>query len=104
LLDGLGDWLDDWPDDWLGDWLDEWLGDALGRGVPLGVELGVGSPDGVPLWSSMMIVWRGVGSSAAFATRVPVTNAPSGSIRARAAKTFQKLRMTPRSSLKVGCR
>ena len=51
--------------------------------------------DGVPDCSSMIIVSRGAGSSAADATRVPATNAPSGSTRARAAKTFQKLRMTP---------
>ena len=44
------------------------------------------------------------GSSAADATRLPATKAPSGSIRARATKIFQKLRMTPRSCLIVGLR
>jgi hypothetical protein len=60
--------------------------------------------DGAPLGSSTTIVLRGSGSSAADATRLPATNAPSGSIRARAAKIFQKLRMASRSSPEVGRR
>jgi hypothetical protein len=70
--------------------------DAL-VGVLLGVARVVGPAvgPGVALESSMTIVLRGAGSSAEAETRLPATNAPRGSVRARAAKAFQKVRMAP---------
>ena len=61
-------------------------------------SLGIGVGEALAPSSAIWIVCRGAGSSAADATRFPATNAPSGSIRARAAKAFQDVRMTRASS------
>ena len=78
--------------------------ESSGLAEGLGVGLGVGRPDGVLPESSMMIVSRGAGSSAADATKEPATNAPRGSTRARARTTFNQLRMGKQSCLMMGRR